>query len=249
MAATIALMDYLILLSSIALGAVTVFWFRLHEAHHVKLLNAFTGGFLLTLTFLHLLPELYRAEPNHSHSGGQLLFGALILIGFYVQIALDAISAGVEHGHTHSHSHGRGIPYGVMIGLCLHAFVEALALGHEHTHFDHESRKFLLWSIVLHNYPVSIALLSMLLQSGLNKQKAIGCLAVFAAMAPIGVFVSSHTELAHLSRELMAVVIGIFMHISTTILFESSESHRFNRQKGIAIVLGTALGVAGVMFH
>ncbi len=242
-------MDYLILVSSIVLGAVTVFWFRLHEAHHIKLLNAFTGGFLLTLTFLHLLPELYRVESGHAHARSQLLFGALILIGFYVQIALDAISGGVEHGHTHSHSVSRGIPYGIMIGLCLHAFVEALALGHEHSHFDRDSRKFLLWSIVLHNYPVSIALLGMLLHSGLDKWKAIGCLAVFATMAPVGVLISGHTELAHLSRELMAVVIGIFMHISTTILFESSESHRFNRQKGIAIILGTALGVAGVMYH
>jgi len=41
------------------MGAVTVFAFRLHEPKHVKLLNSFTGAFLLSLTLLHLLPELY----------------------------------------------------------------------------------------------------------------------------------------------------------------------------------------------
>jgi fucose permease len=47
----------------------------------------------------------------------------------------------------------------------------------------------------------------------------------------------------------MAVVIGIFMHIATTILFESSESHRFNLAKGLAILLGIGLGVGSVLLH
>ena len=55
-------MDYLILLSSIVTGALTVTQFRLEERSFIKLLNAFTGGYLLCLTFLHLLPELYWAR-------------------------------------------------------------------------------------------------------------------------------------------------------------------------------------------
>ena len=38
-------MDYLVLLSSIVLGAFTVFWFRFHEPARIKLLNAFTGAY------------------------------------------------------------------------------------------------------------------------------------------------------------------------------------------------------------
>ena len=30
---------------------------------HIKLLNAFTGAYLLCLTLLHLLPELYHEHP------------------------------------------------------------------------------------------------------------------------------------------------------------------------------------------
>ena len=52
-------MDYLILLSSIFAGALTVIQFRLEERSYVKLFNAFTGAYLLSITFLHLLPELY----------------------------------------------------------------------------------------------------------------------------------------------------------------------------------------------
>src|SRR5262249_40837778 len=158
-------MDYLLLLSSIALGAISVFLFRLYEPKAVKLLNAFTGAYLLCLTFLHLLPELY-----HSHFGsdttGEVSLGVLILAGFFAQVTLDVISMGVEHGHVH-HVHG-GIPIGIMGGLCLHALIEAMALGNAQTHYDPASRRLLLYSIVLHNYPVSIALLGMLLQSGMK---------------------------------------------------------------------------------
>lgn len=107
----------------------------------------------------------------------------------------------------------------------------------------------LLWSIVLHNYPVSIVLLVMLLRAGLGRRKAFGYLGLFAAMAPIGMALSSVTDLSHHTRELTAIVIGIFMHISTTILFESSDGHRFNLTKVIAIVFGVGLGTLTVMFH
>ena len=239
-------MDYLILLSSILLGTVTVFLFHLHDSRRIRLLNAFTGAYLLSLTLLHLLPELYRTPPGageHAH----LAIGALILGGFFVQVALDAISMGIEHGHSHPLRNRMAV--GVVIGLCLHAFVEALALGHADYHYEKGSRRLLLVSIVIHNYPVSIALLGMLLQSGMRRGKALGVLALFAAMAPLGMFISSHTGLAHYSRELMAFVIGIFMHISTTILFEASDAHRFNMTKLGAIIAGTALGILSVLFH
>ena len=239
-------MDYLILLSSIVLGVLSVFLFKLYDARHIKLLNAFTGAYLLCLTLLHLLPELY-----HPHGGApensDFRIGLFILAGFFAQVALDVISMGIEHGHAH-HLHGR-MPLGILAGLCLHALIEAMALGDPRTHFDPASRRMLLWSIVLHNYPVSIALLGMLLQAGLARGRALALLGVFAAMAPLGMFLSSHTGLAMYTRELMAVVIGIFMHIATTILFESSDIHRFNVAKLGAIVLGTALGILSLLLH
>jgi zinc and cadmium transporter len=242
-------MDYLLLLSSIVVGALSVFLFRLYDPKHVKLLNAFTGAYLLCLTMLHLLPELY-----HPHGGtgaaahaDEWVIGVLMLAGFFTQVALDVISMGVEHGHAH-HVHGR-LPAGVMAGLCLHALVEAMALGNPETHYDPASRRLLLYSIVLHNYPVSIALLGMLLQSGLKPRRALGWLALFAAMAPLGMTLSAHSSLADYSRQLTAFVIGIFMHISTTILFESSDIHRWNLAKLAAILVGTGLGFLSLMLH
>lgn len=239
-------MDYFLLLSSIVAGALTVFWFKLEDRRHIRLMNAFTGGYLLSLTFLHLLPHLY-ASHERAAADNHLLIGALILGGFFVQIGLETFSRGIEHGHGHN-LHGP-LPVGVLMGLCLHALVEAMALGDSQTHYDPASRRMLLWSIVLHNYPVSIVLLGMLLHSGMRRSMAFGLLGLFAAMAPLGMFLSAHSALAHYARELMALVIGIFMHISTTILFESSDGHRFNLGKSAAIILGTALAFLCVWFH
>jgi zinc transporter ZupT len=240
--------DYLLLVSSIAAGAVTVFRFKLDRPAQLKILNAFTGGYLLCITCLHLLPELYHhhgSDSAHDHSG--ILIGSLILAGFFVQIVLDTISMGVEHGHAHDLEHR--VPVGIIAGLYLHAFIEAMALARPEGHHDAASRSMLLWSIVIHNYPVSIAFLAILLRAGLERRKAIAILGGFALMGPMGMTLSAHTALANHTRELTAVVIGIFMHISTTILFESSDLHRFNRAKLVAILIGTGLGVLTVVFH
>ena len=68
-------------------------------------------------------------------------------------------------------------------------------------------------------------------------------------MAPMGMFISSQSGLADYSRYLMAVVIGIFMHISTTILFESEDHHRFPVGKLFAVFVGLALGIASILFE
>jgi zinc transporter ZupT len=236
------------LLSSIVLGAVTVLTLRLYDPKHVKLLNAFTGAYLIALVMLHLLPDLYAPEAGVTLS--PLVLGGFILFGFFLQIALDAISMGIEHGHAH-HIEGR-MAIGILAGLCLHAFVEALALGqspqHQNPH-DLAAHHFLLVSVVVHNFPISIALLGMLLQSGMKRGPALACLGLFAIMAPVGMFTSTHTGLAVYSRELMAIVIGIFMHISTTILFESEDHHRFPVGKMVAVFVGLILGVLSVIFE
>jgi uncharacterized membrane protein YadS len=48
---------------------------------------------------------------------------------------------------------------------------------------------------------------------------------------------------------MMATVIGIFLHISTTILFESNVDHRFNFYKMIAIIIGAGIAVLNFLLH
>jgi len=89
----------------------------------------------------------------------------------------------------------------------------------------------------------------MLTASGLSRSWTVFNLLIFALMAPAGAAFSSllgETELMNISayfNQIMAVVIGIFLHISTTILFESSSDHRFNLYKLVVILLGAFLAM------
>lgn len=238
-------MTYLLLFLSVAVGVAIVLIFRPEDKRKIKVTISFAGAYIFTITVLHLLPEAYGntgTSPELSfHGDPGFLIGLLVLAGFFVQLLLEFFSHGIEHGHAH-HDHSGAIPFGMMIGLCIHAFIEGMPLG---AHLTHEhSRQMLLAGIVIHNIPVSIVLLTMLLHNGMTQGKALVLMLVFALMSPMGTAVSNIAgDLSKYSHQLMAVVIGIFLHISTTILFESSDEHRFNRMKMIAIAAGAGIAV------
>ena len=204
-------------------------------------------AYLLSITALHLLPEVFTGDDRGAY------FGSFVLVGFFIQVMLEYLSGGIEHGHAHTHR-SAGLPVGLMIGLCLHAFLEGMPLGggdagHSHEHSHSHGVEPLLLGIVLHKYPVAMVFLAMLLNSGLGKPKAFGLLAVFAAMAPLGTLLSGVEMVGQYNRESLAIVIGIFLHVSTTILFESSEDHRFNAYKMMAIAVGLALAAASMLLN
>src|SRR5574337_1151128 len=97
----------------------------------LRLLLAFSGAFLFALSLLHLIPELYQ--------NGKGNIGIWILTGFLIQLLLEYVSEGIEHGHVHLHAHDHDhdshghvhIPYGVVFGLCLHSLLEGMPLGAE----------------------------------------------------------------------------------------------------------------------
>jgi zinc and cadmium transporter len=217
----------------------------------LRLLLGFSGAFLLALSLLHLIPELY-------HEGGTNT-GIWILTGFLIQVLLEYITAGVEHGHdlthghthdhthnhAHEHSHTRHIvPIGVLLGLCLHAFLEGMPLGSESVG-EALFPPFVL-GIVLHNIPIAIAFAGLMLHLGISRRRIVLNLLLFAAMTPAGMLTSYFIGtqltggLTPYFQAITAVVVGIFLHISTTILFESSENHRFNAIKFFIILLGAA---------
>ncbi len=55
-------MIYAILILSVLAGWVAVLKFKLGEPRRVKLVTAFTGAYLMALTCLHLLPEVFAGK-------------------------------------------------------------------------------------------------------------------------------------------------------------------------------------------
>ena len=220
-----------LLFASVIAGAIVVEIFKPKKSRNIQILLTFSGAYLLAVSLLHLLPELFHhnTTPN---------IGLFILGGFLIQILLEYFSQGIEHGHFHK---SNIIPFSVLISLCLHALLEGVPLGgdlQEHTH------NALLYGIVLHKMPVAIVLMTFFLQSGMRKQRAYIFLLIFALMAPLGVYAGNiFGALSNFHNEILAIVIGIFLHISTTILFESTDGHRFSFTKIITIIIGTLLAI------
>ena len=116
----------LLLISSVFLGAIITEFFSL-KGKSLQLLLTFSGGYLLAVSLLHLIPEIFtNTDPNN--------IGLFILAGFLVQIILEHFSKGIEHGHSQKNN---GITFSVLISLCLHALLEGIPLGgclHNHAH-------------------------------------------------------------------------------------------------------------------
>lgn len=230
---------YILLFLSVIVSGLSVLFINI-SSKNLKLILSFSGAFLFAICALHLIPEIYLSGTPH--------VGIYILIGFFAQILLEFLSEGIEHGHIHIHKHQHkehAFPYAMMIGLSVHSFLEGMPLANMNT----ESHSSLLTGIIMHNIPIAMALMTMLLQSHISKQNAILWLILFALVTPLGTFTSyaiGENIIGNFSTyfdRIMGVVIGIFLHISTTILFESSENHRFNFIKFLIILLGAGFAL------
>lgn len=231
--------ELILLFSSALFGGLAIFLFRKDNTHLLKLVLSFSGAYLFAITTLHLLPEVY-------HSGNPQI-GLFILGGFLLQILMEQFSEGIEHGHIHKHKH-YVFPFGIMLSLCLHAFLEGMPLA-QGRHSE------LVYGIALHHVPAAFALGSVLIQNQSGKITVIGLLMLFALMSPMGYWLSFEIGQGSIGNidvyfdRIMAVVIGIFLHISTTILFESSVDHKFNLKKIIAVLLGISIALAGFLIQ
>jgi zinc transporter ZupT len=229
--------------------ALVILYLKPLSAKWIKIFLAFSGAYLLGISFTHLLPEVY-------HHGDALKMGSIVLVGFIFQLFLDFFSDGIEHAHVHVHDHSKKFPMAMMLSLSIHAFVEGIPLEreihnsafHHHAHSDHS----LLFGIIFHNIPVTVALAAYFLQSGFTKKSALFFIGIFSLMGPLGAFLSHQfgndfvETFSGFFEYSLAFVVGMFLHISTTILFESSEGHKFNAAKLSAIIIGFVLAMVAI---
>ncbi|MEG0918009.1 MAG: ZIP family metal transporter [Myroides sp.] len=271
---------YLLPFLAVVLGYFLAIIVKPAKKKTIKLLLAFSGSFLLTMTVSHLLPEVYayviegnhiettivennnsshnHIHEHHDHSHGHAShddhnhtettnsnqhnhdhdamkqIGLFIMLGIVFQIILEYFSKGAEHGHVHVHEKMTSMPWLLFASLCLHALFEGMPVS-QHTH--------LAWAIAIHHFPIAIILTLFFLQAELNKKFVFMFMIVFALMTPLGTYLSANLSfLIDYYVPISAFVIGILFHISSTIIFESSEGHKFNLAKLLAIIIGIAFG-------
>ncbi|SNY99368.1 ZIP family metal transporter [Flagellimonas pacifica] len=219
-------MTFIILVLAVWASFAFVWIVKPKDKKNIKLLLAFSGAFLLALTFFELLPEVYENQEPKT-------IAIFILAGILLQIFLEFFSKGAEHGHVHLDMKKNKFPLLLFVSLSIHALIEGVPI-----HGDSS----ILYGILIHKVPVAVILSIFLINSELKKSSVILFIAAFSLMTPIGNYLAQSTWMEAYASIFTALAIGVFLHVSTIILFESSQGHSFNLRKLLVIILG--IGIA-----
>lgn len=221
-------MSYLLPFLGAIMGMGIVYALRPKEFIAFKLVLAFSGAFLLGITIFHLLPEVF--------SQSQIQPGLWIVGGLLLQMVLEYLSQGAEHGHAHINEAGP-LPWLLLLSLGLHAFIEGFPLIQQ---------KELLWGIFIHKIPIGMVLFYLVWNTKASKGLKISALFLFTVMSPLGSWVNEVVGFNQTFQiQITALVMGMLLHIATTILFESNQGHAFNLRKLLSILL--AFGISYIL--
>lgn len=213
-----------LLFGIVLIGYAAGWWLFRRKIKDISLILAFSGAFLLSVTLFELLPEVFESSSGN--------ISIWIMVGILLQIVLDFFSKGAEHGHVHL-AHTKTFPIMLLISLSIHALIEGYPVADHHN---------MLVGVLIHKLPIAIILSFFFFQSQYSKLQTGLFMLVFACMTPIGSYLAQTSELLEgWSSQLNALAIGIFLHVSTTILFESSKDHRFNLLKLLAIIVAVVI--------
>ena len=220
----ISYLTYLIPFIGATIGMVSVYFLQLKKSIAFKLILAFSGAFILGITIHHLIPKVF--------SQNFFMAGPWGISGILFQILLEFVSQGVEHGHTHLKENSE-LPWLLLISLGIHSFFEGLPLSNQNE---------LLWGIFIHKIPIGMVVFILIWETNTATVIKLFSLLLFAIMSPLGSIFNDYFTLNYKWQlQIISIVIGMLLHISTTILFESNQGHSFNIRKLLTIIFAFTL--------
>lgn len=237
---------YILIVLGVAVWAVLVPTGKRLSDGVMRGITVFGGAFLLGVCCLELLPELgdyvilHDAHCDHLHGLWPYM---AIMAGFLLQQALDGLSSHVEHGHTEE-----GFTFGgLMLGLCLHAFLEGMPLVREFPG-EYFVSLGLMWGIVIHNIPVALLLVGLMVARGMGFWRVLMWLLLFGVMSPLGSLFSLFVLQPDFDWQkiLVGMVVGVLLHVSSSILFDHKRNHFSWLNIGL---MALAFVAAGLITH
>ncbi|WP_234047715.1 ZIP family metal transporter [Chryseobacterium paridis] len=205
-----------------------------------KNLLILSAGFLITICLNEVFPQVYTSEKSS-------VIGIFVIFGVLLQMILEALTKGFEHGHFHHHSDHNILPVALMVGLFVHAFIEGIPLANEK-----EVLSPYLLGIVFHNIPISFILGAFLFNRKEGQSRSpyptYMIIALFALASPMGMLLGNYFN-PDLQPYFLAVVGGIFLHISSVIIFESNKNHNIDWTKIGLVCVGVSLALLMHLSH
>lgn len=222
------------LILSVVVGALLGSYFG-GKQKLAKSLLVLSAGFLITICLIDVFPEVY-ASDNHN-------IGLWVIGGVLLQMILENLTKGFEHGHFHHHSENQILPVALIFGMFIHAFIEGIPLANESDAFTPY-----LQGIVFHNLPISFVLGAFLFQNKKFSAYSWIIISIFALASPMGMWLGNYFNESY-QPYFLALVGGIFLHISSVIIFESNKNHNIDWMKIGQVILGVTLAMLTHQFH
>lgn len=222
---------YIAIVMGVAVWAVLVPAGRNVPGRLMRAVTIFGGAYLLGVCFINLLPHVFLQGFTSPTLG--IKYAGAILAGFLIQMLLEQLSSHVEHGHAESNYS----MWGLILGLSLHAFIEGMPLIDS----DGDLHRGLLYGILLHNIPMSLIFVGLMSARGYGFWRVLGMLTLFGIMTPLGSLCNHYLLPAdeELQTFIMGIVVGILLHVSSSILFDHKDN-RFTWLKVALIVVAFA---------
>lgn len=245
---TSVILAYILIIAGVIVWSLLIPGGRRISSRWLTYISVFGGAFLFASCFINLVPHMFlgEGESRFVTPGIHFKVAAAVMVGFLIQLLLEQLTKGVEHGHNHcpcceeeleaqqhhhEHLHHEGHCHdhqvhpvtGLLVGLSIHAFLEGMPM----VDIDGDIHQGLLYGIVLHNIPIALVLVGLFLNNRYGFWRSFGLLLLFAVMTPLGslcnLFLVPENEV--LQSLIMGVVVGILLHVSVSILFDHDHNN------------------------
>ena len=222
---------YLYPFLSVIIGSIIVLFLSKKAIQiNSQLTLAFSGAFLLSITLFDLLPNIYL-ENVLNDNYDQKLTGLMIMTGVLFQVILEFFSNNAKYDELDTNKNK--LPWVLLVSLSIHAFIEGFSIRIDQN---------ILYGIFIHKIPIAFIITTSLLSTKIKKFKILIFIIFFSLMTPLGTFVSNNSnQLLNYSSLIDSLVVGVLLHISTTILFKTSEGYKFNLVKMALVVAAIIL--------
>jgi len=233
----------LLIFSTAFTGGILPLWIKPKHENHLKLYISFGAGLLLSMAFLHMIPEAFKLIPNS--------FGIWLLFGFCLLLVLERFI--MVHAYEEHDCHYHTVGLTAFMGLTIHGLIEGFALAS--SQLVANLGILVLIAILSHKAPAGIALTSILKMSGKKNGQILGFVTGVALSGPIGIFLAycllQSKDYQNAAGTLLSVSAGTFIYIGACDLLP--EIHRTDGEKLqrlISFIIGILISsISGYLIH
>lgn len=201
-----------------ALGNVVGAWAVVrHLRRGLRLIDAclaFGAGFMLAVTVLGMLPEVFRQAPSAA---------LYVLLGYFaVHLAQHVFTPHFHFGEeTHRLSPSAG--HSALLGLTLHTFFDGVAIA---SGFLVSNRLgiLLFLAVLLHKLPEGVTIASVMVAGGQSPARAVGAAAVLGGATVLGVLLTE--QVAGLAQHGLAISAGVTLYVAASNLVPEFQAKR-----------------------